>query len=285
MESGTSSSIGGSGLSLPHAMDLAERYGVAFRRAGWVGEDLRWIRKNFVFWEIAGTPSGWRIVRYDDLTVDDFTARDYTTLPSGCETAEPGCDCDSPNFGSAAAAALVSVNAETNEWNPNAAFGISCNQAAVSECECGTFEVGFGPPEIGEVEADLYSLSGGSPLARPLLCLPPGVNWAERIEFTWRPPDPAPPGKWVGLLIRDREVLRIKVIGEDVDPLAEGLYYGGADSGRVDGPDFDISSEEIAGEEITLTIQIINLATGVTARASDTFTLAPLCAGSGSGSV
>lgn len=67
-------------MHLNYARPIAER-GIPIRRVGWSD---RWWAFEEGFWFIiqGGTK---RLMRWDDQTVDDWLAHDWTTLPVGCE--------------------------------------------------------------------------------------------------------------------------------------------------------------------------------------------------------
>ena len=270
--------LGGSGLTLPNAMQISERKGLAFRRAGDVldGEATRWFKYQSGFYYRI-TPTETRIVNASDLNYADFIASDYTTYPPGCEGEPAACNCDAPSFGSRAANGLPS-----SSFNPNAKYGIACGQVNESACGCED-PVGFnwGDPVIASAAFDFITSPGGFS-ANLASCTPPDTSYIMRMDFTWRPPETQPPGKWVALLIYNSQVRNAKVIGEDVPFIAEESYYSGSTSGRVEETIASHVSLQIAGATFTTKVRIMNLATGIFAERDATETFPATCVGSGS---
>jgi len=129
-------------MPLPAALRYA-REGYAIRRARWDGREggpaLAWlVYRGGIFFRLDA--EGREVVQNDEMTREDFLARDWTLLPPECIGSSEVCDC-----GPGAVGAMPYPDwedepdplAAQDATNPNRLLGLESCQWRTGPCECG----------------------------------------------------------------------------------------------------------------------------------------------------
>lgn len=183
-------------MPLPAALRYA-REGYAIRRAIWdgsaEGRELAWfVYRGGVFFRLDA--EGREVVQNDEMTREDFLARDWTLLPPECVGSAEVCDC-----GPGAVEAMPYPDwedepdplAAQDATNPNRLLGLEGCQWRTGPCECGGGETTPPPWPLppGETPPPLPPTPG-----TPAAPTPPGTprreRPAHRVEV--HPAEPVP---------------------------------------------------------------------------------------------
>jgi len=129
-------------MPLPAALRYA-REGYAIRRADWDGRAggpaLAWfVYRGGIFFRL--NAEGREVIKNDEMTREDFLARDWTLLPPECVGSAEVCDC-----GPGAVEAMPYPDwddepdplADQDATNPNRLLGLESCQWRTGPCECG----------------------------------------------------------------------------------------------------------------------------------------------------